>query len=246
MIDRIIYFFKSFNERQIFLFLILITFGLRLYAVLMAQGMANDSAAYGFMARDFLNGDFVKGLAIPGHPLYPLLISLFSTDTAHVEITGRCLSLFFGTLAVLPLFFLVKRTIGQKEALFAAVFYAFHPYIVTYSGMFLTEATYWAWLLLSVYFFWAGLHKGSLWKMMLSGLFLGLAYLTRPEGIGYIVVYLIWIVAGGNLKRSWFKKFILMGVLTLSALIFVIPYVLYIHQETGQWLISKKAIDTQS
>ena len=46
-----------------------------------------------------------------------------------------------------------------------------------------------------------------------------------------------------SLKKKWFKNFILIGVLILSVFIFVIPYVIYIHQETGQWLISKKAVD---
>ena len=50
----------------------------------------------------------------------------------------------------------------------------------------------------------------------------------------------------GILKKGWFKKIVLIGVLILSVLIFVIPYVIYIHQETGQWLISKKALDAQS
>lgn len=246
MFDKIILFIKNLSEKQILILLLLVTFGLRLYAVLMAQGIANDSTAYGFMARDFLKGNFTKGLSIPGHPLYPLLISLFSMDTAHVEIIGRCLSLSFGVFTIIPLFYLVKKTMGQKEAIFSALSYTFHPYLVTYSGMMLTEATYWGLLFLSVYFFWTGLHNGTLWKMVLSGFFLGLAYLTRPEGIGYITIYLFWIIVDGILKRSWPKKFILMGILILSTLFFVIPYVLYIHQETGQWLISKKAVDTQS
>jgi hypothetical protein len=54
MVNRIIFFVKGLNERQLLLLLVGITFGLRLYAVLMGQGIANDSAAYGFMARDFL------------------------------------------------------------------------------------------------------------------------------------------------------------------------------------------------
>ena len=246
MVNKITLFFKSLNEKQILLILLGITFGLRLYAVLMAQGISYDGAHYGFVARDFLKDHFIKGLSSPAPPFYPFLISLFSMDTAHVEIIGRCLSLFFGTFTIIPLFYLVKKTIGQKEAIFSALFYTFHPYLVTYSGMMLTEATYWGILILSVYFFWTGLKKESVWRTALSGCFLGLAYLTRPEGIGYIIIYLIWIVVNGGLKKKWLKKFILIGILILSVLIFVIPYVLYIHQETGQWLISKKAVDTQS
>ena len=168
MINKFIYFLKTFNERQILLLLIGITFALRLYAVLMAQGIAFDSAAYGFMARYFLKGDFIKGLSIPGHPLYPFLMSLFSLDSTHVEMAGRLLSLFFGTLTIIPLFYLVKEAIGQKEAIFSALFYSFHPYLVTYSGMLMTEATYWGLLVLSVYFFWTGLKKEKVWRAILD------------------------------------------------------------------------------
>jgi 4-amino-4-deoxy-L-arabinose transferase-like glycosyltransferase len=246
MINKFIYLFKTLNEKQVLLLLLGMTFALRLYAVLMAQGIAYDSAAYGFMARDFLKGDFIKGLSSPAHPFYPFLIFLFSPDTTHVEIAGRFISLFFGTFIILPLFYLVKEAIGQREAIFSALFYSFHPYLVTYSGMLLTEATYWGLLILSVYFFWTGLKKEKVWRMMLSGCFLGLAYLTRPEGIGYVLVYLIWVVVDGGLKKRWLKKFILIGSLILTVFIFVIPYILYIHQETGQWLMSKKGVGTQS
>ena len=246
MVSKVIIFFESLNEKKLLLLLIGITFALRLYAVLMAQGIAFDSAAYGFMARYFLKGDFIKGLSIPGHPLYPLLMSLFSLDSTHVEMTGRLLSLFFGTLTIIPLFYLVKEAIGQKEAIFSALFYSFHPYLVTYSGMLMTEATYWGLLVLSVYFFWTGLKKEKVWRAMLSGFFLGLAYLTRPEGIGYVLVYLIWAVVEGGLKKKWFKRSIFIGALILTIFIFVIPYVIYIHQETGGWLISKKALAVQS
>jgi len=246
MINKSIGFLKTLNEKQILLLLIGISFALRLYAVLMAQGIANDSAAYGFMARDFLKGHYIKGLSSPAPPFYSFLIFLFSPDTAHVEIIGRFISLFFGTLTIIPLFFLVKKAIGQKEAILSAILYSFHPYLLTYSGMLLTEATYWGLLVLSVYFFWTGLGKQVTWKIGLAGCFLGLAYLTRPEGIGYVLVYLIWIIVEGILKKGWFKKIALIGVLILSVLIFVTPYVIYIHQETGQWLISKKAVGTQS
>jgi 4-amino-4-deoxy-L-arabinose transferase-like glycosyltransferase len=246
MINKFIYFLKTLNEKQNLLLLIGITFALRLYAVLMAQGIAFDSAAYGFMARDFLKGNFLKGLSSPAPPFYSFLIFLFTPDTTHVEITGRFISLFFGTLTVIPLFYLVKGAIGQKEAFLSTLFYSFQPYLVTYSGMLLTEATYWGLLVLSAYFFWTGLKKEKVWKGMFSGFLLGLAYLTRPEGIGYVLVYLIWAAVEGGLQKKWFKRSIFIGVLILAVFIFVIPYVIYIHQETGVWLMSKKAVAVQS
>jgi 4-amino-4-deoxy-L-arabinose transferase-like glycosyltransferase len=246
MINKFIDYLKSLNEKQILLLLLGVTFALRLYAVLMAQGIANDSAGYGFIARDFLKGHFIKGLSSPAPPFYPFLIFLFSPDTTHVEIVGRLISLFFGTLTLVPLFYLVKKGVGQREAIFSGLLYAFHPYLVTYSGMFLTEATYWGLLVLSVYFFWTGLKEEKIWKMSLSGILLGLCYLTRPEGIGYVLVYLGWVVGDGILRKKWFKTLILLGVLVPSVFVFVIPYVIYMHQETGRWLISKKAVEGQA
>jgi len=246
MIGRLIGFLKTLNEKQALLLLIGISFALRLYAVLMAQGIANDGAAYGFIARDFLKGNFIKGLSSPAPPFYPFLIFLFSTNTAHVEITGRLISLFFGTLTIIPLFYLVKGAIGKTEAIISALLYSSHPYLVTYSGMLLTEATYWGLLILSVYFLWTGLKKEKVWRVALSGCFLGLAYLTRPEGVGCLVIYVAWLAVDGILRKKWLKKLILTGILVSSVLVFVIPYVLYIHYETGQWLISKKAVGTQS
>jgi 4-amino-4-deoxy-L-arabinose transferase-like glycosyltransferase len=246
MIEKLICTLKNLKEKQLIVLLLGIAFGLRLYAVLMAKGIAMDSAGYGFMARDFLKGDFAQGLSWALHPLYPLLISLIAPDSTHVEIAGRLISLLWGTFTLIPLYYLVKGAIGQKEAAFTALFYTFHPYLVTYSGMLLSEATYWGLLVLSVYFFWTGLKRENVWRMALSGSFLGLAYLTRPEGIGYVLVYLGWIVVEGVLTKKWFKKGVLAGIMILGAFIFVIPYVIRIHQETDQWLISRKAVGVQA
>ena len=161
MVDRILHYLEGLSERKVLLSLLGITFGLRLYIVLMAAGLPNDSAGYGFMARDFLRGDFLKGLSPAFHPLYPYLISLLSPGASHVEITGRLISLFFGTVALVPVYYLVKEAFGQRVAVFSGLFYCFHPYLVTYSGMLLSEATYWCLLTLSVYFFWFGLKRGK-------------------------------------------------------------------------------------
>jgi hypothetical protein len=246
MVNKIILFYKTLTEKQILLILIGITFGLRLYAVLMAKGIAYDSASYGFMARDFLKGNFIKGLSTAFHPFYPFLISLVSFDSANVEIAGRLISLFFGTLTLIPVFYLAKEVVGQKAAIFSSLFYSFHPYLATYSGMLLSEATYWGLLTFSVYFFWRGLSRKKVLGCLASGACLGLSYLTRPEGIGYLVVFLVWIIIDGEMRKGWFRKCFMMGSLIIGFFILAFPYMFIIRQETGQWLISKKGIVTQS
>jgi hypothetical protein len=242
---KITLFIKDLNEKQMLLILLGIGFGLRLYAVLMAKGIAYDGASYGFVARDFLRHDFAKGLSSPLHPLYPFLISLVSPDASHVELAGRFISLFFGTITLIPVFYLVKEAIGQKEAILSGLFYSFHAYLVTYSGMLLSEATYWGLLTLSVYFFWKGLTQKGVLGTIASGGFLALAYLTRPEAIGYLLIFLIWLILYGGIKKEWFRKFVLTAGVFLPFLIISLPYLTYIHRETGQWLITKKGMATQ-
>jgi len=246
MINKIILFFQNLTERQLLLLLLGVTFGLRLYAVLMAKAIAFDSAFYGFMARDFLQGNYVKGLSQPFHPFYPLLISWIAPDAAHVEITGRLISLVFGTATLILVYYLSKEVVGQRAAAFAALFYCFQPHMATFSGMLLTEATYWFLLTLSVFLFWIGLNRGKTLELMFSGFFLALAYLTRPEGIGYLLVFLVWILIDGGLRKGWGKKIVLLSGFLFVFAVFALPYVIYVHHETGRWMISKKAQDAQT
>ncbi len=83
MTNKIILFLKSLTEKQILLFLIGIAFGLRLYAVLTAKGIAYDSANYGFMARDFLKGNFIKGLSLAFHPFIYFTVLLLEGLHSH-------------------------------------------------------------------------------------------------------------------------------------------------------------------
>ena len=245
MLSRITLALRNLNERQTLLLLLGLTFGLRLCVVLMARGVANDSAGYGFMARDFIRGQYSKGLSSALHPFYPFLISIFSPGPAHVELTGRLISLIWGTVTLLPVYILVKRAVGQKEATFAALFYCLHPHLIAYSGMLLSEATYWGLLTLSVYLFWTGLREGSLLESMSSSLLLALAYLTRPEAVGYLLVFVVWAAIYGGVTKRWIKKIVLITGLICLFFAASFPYLLQIQRETGQWLISKKALETQ-
>ncbi len=236
---------KALEGKKVLLVLLGVTFGLRLYAVLMARGIANDSAFYGFMARDFLSGHFQKALSSEYHPFYPFLISLISPGPAHVEMTGRLISLFFGSLTLIPIYFLVREESGPVEAFFAGLFYTFHPYLVAYGGMFLSEATYSGLLTFSVYFFWTGLKKRAALRSVLSGLFLALAYLTRPEGVGYLVVFLLWGFLDGGLRKGWLRKSYFIVGLMFVFILLALTYIVYIHSQGGQWVFTRKALAIQ-
>jgi hypothetical protein len=89
MLDKFIYFFKALYEKRVVLLLIGISFGFRLFALGVTQGVANGCVPYGFLARDFLKGHFTKGLSSAVPPSHPFFVLLFSPVSLHDEITGR-------------------------------------------------------------------------------------------------------------------------------------------------------------
>ena len=80
---------------------------------------------------------------------------------------------------------------------------------------------------------------------LLFGLLTSLAYLTRPEGIGFLIVFGFWILivnpSGG--KRGWTQE---VGIVFLAIFCFLLlsgPYLIQIRKETGRWGITKKFVN---
>lgn len=81
------------------------------------------------------------------------------------------------------------------------------------------------------------------WRAMFSvGLLLGIAYLTRPEGIGFVVLFLLWIFFFDGVKfwNHLVRKLFMTGSLLIGTLLFALPYILFLHEITGKWIVSRK------
>jgi len=101
-----------------------IAFALRLYAVLMARAIAVDSAFYGFMARDFLQHNYVK--VCRSHSILSIpysFLSLLPTQPRWKS-RGDC-SPCIGTGTLLLVYYLAKEVVSQKAAAVAASSTAF-------------------------------------------------------------------------------------------------------------------------
>src|SRR5262249_1712932 len=104
----------------------------------------------------------------------------------------------------------------------------------------------------------AGLDDNRPWLLAAAGAFFGFAYLTRPEAILYFCIFLTFGVAwfivhhghtdlrcgyrslfvglGGIVKRVS----VTIGGFALMFAFLATPYVLYLHRQTGFWMISGK------
>jgi len=230
---------KGKKTWKILLFILAIAFVLRLFLVLYPEVIRNDGTEYIRHAKQVLLGNWAGG---PAPPLYPLLIAIFHSLIPNIELAGIWVSLIFGTLIILPIFYLSKEIFNERIGIISALFATVHPYLYVSSGSVLTESTYYFLLTTAVLFGWRAFLKGHFYNLLLFSLFTTLAYLTRPEGIGFLFIFCIWVLLANPLhgRRHWAKRFGIILMAMLCFLVFASPYLIQIRKESGKWGISKK------
>jgi 4-amino-4-deoxy-L-arabinose transferase-like glycosyltransferase len=217
----------------------LIALVLRMLLIVYPEVIHNDGTEYIRHAKQFASGEWSGGKS---PPLYPSLIALAHFFTQDYERAGILVSVVFGALLVLPVFYLGKEIFGEKVGFIAALFATVHPILYTSSGSVLTESTYYFFLATSVLFGWYAFSKGGLCRPLLFALFTTLAYLTRPEAVGFLIIFSVWtlVVNPPDGERRFFKRAGIISVALISFVAFSFPYLLQIRHDTGRWALSKK------
>jgi len=197
-------------------------------------------------AQYFASGQWMDGLGIGYHPLYPILVASFSKVLGDFELSGQMVSVLFGTLTVIPIYYLARGAFGGWTAFISSLFLAILPHHVALSADFLSDPTYTFFFIAAVWLGWEALRRDDWKTIFLAGLATGLAYLTRAEGIGVLLILGPWLLFRGIHFRTWdyrrngFACFILL----FSFLLVASPYILYLRSYTGTWTISRKpAVD---
>lgn len=214
-------------------------FALRIFLIIYPEVIHNDGIEYIRHAKQISSGDWTGGKA---PPLYPALVAFNYSFIRNYELAGILVSVIFGSLLVFPIFYLGRELFNEKTGVLAAIFASVHPFLYIHSGSVLTESTYHFLLATSVLFGWKAFCEGKLQHLLLFSLSTTFAYLTRPEAIGFLFVFSIWVLFFNppNGRRYWIKRvgMILLGV--LAFIIFSSPYLIQIRKETGRWTITKK------
>ncbi len=197
-----------------------------------------DSGLYLLLAGRIAEG----GLSVPmgsetGYyqPLFAAASSFFGIFTGNLEIAGCLVSVLAAGAAIVLTGLLARRTFGDTAAVGAALIVAFHPQMVHYGGLALTESLYTALLMGGVFIGWSALEKNSARRWSFSGAALGLAYLTRVAGIFEAVIPAIWAFASSKGRK---RKIIITAAFIAGVLIFSAPYVVYLKFEQGSWRLT--------
>lgn len=228
------------NEKRDLIFLLCLALGIRLLVYKLTYLISLDGTGFYLPAAQyFASGLWMEGLETGYHPMYPLLVALFSKALGNFQLSGQMVSILFGGLSVIPVYYLAKGMFHRGAGFLSALFLAILPHHAAFSADFLSDATYTFFFISAIWLGWNAL-KMEDWKIFfLAGVVTALAYLTRAEGIGVLLVLSLWIPFRKSNFPHW-RKGIALLVLLVSFLLIASPYILYLRYYTGTWNISRK------
>jgi 4-amino-4-deoxy-L-arabinose transferase-like glycosyltransferase len=214
-------------------------FALRLILVFQPEVIQNDGMEYIRHANEILAGNWTAGAS---GPVYPAFIAFAYIFTKNFELAGIWVSVIFGALLVIPVFYLGKEIFNARVGVVSGLVAAVHPSLYIHSGSVLTESTYHFFIATSVLFGWFAFNRGRFYYILLFSLFASLSFLTKPEAIGFLFIFSFWVLLFNPLKgrRRWMRRIAMVLVAVLAFLVFSAPYLVRIRVETGKWSISKK------
>ncbi len=172
-------------------------------------------------------------------PLYPFLIGLGSLCAAiDPLLVARLLSALSSLICILLVWFFMRGPLrlGSFAAFLGTLVLICNPCFQLLANFALSEAVATTFCLASL-LCWARPIPGSpLARSGYLGLLIGLAYLARPEGILLFALF-------GTIDffqfgfHHIFRRYAITGVVLALT---VVPYAIFLHQQTGTWSLSGK------
>jgi hypothetical protein len=188
-------------------------------------------------------GVLKESLQHPGYPAavlavsYPVRHFLVASPADIWQFSAQLASALAGILLILPMYFLGRELFDRRVGFWASALFQCLPTSSRIMSDALSEATYL--LCAAVALLWAvqTLRTRSVLRAALCGLFIGLAYLTRPEGFLILPAALLVLVAAQLVpgwRRPWGRTLACGVTLTAAAVLVGGPYVAVIHHLTNK------------
>lgn len=171
-------------------------------------------------------------------PFYPLVIGLGFWLTGDGETSAQAISFVASVLLLIPLYALASKIFSTRTAAVTVILMAIFPLHVSYSHEAMSEALYTLLIITASAWFLRLVESGGPRPAGMAGVggLVGLAYLTRPEGLLYLPIFLGFIFLRQAGKRCLVEG----AALVLAFGVLASPYVFYLKQTTGRWLVSGK------
>ncbi len=193
------------------------------------------------IARSLAAHDWAGALSHPYHPLYSALTALVNIVVDDWETAALTVSVAGGAVAVWASHVFMRDAFGPRPAAFGAFLFAISPYAVRFTSDVESEGVYLAFFVAALGFLWRGLEGGHARLFVGAGASAGLAYLTRPEGIGLVVIG-VGLVGLKGLRGVWRVRQVGSACASLAggALAVASPYLWVLAGRQGGVMLSGK------
>jgi hypothetical protein len=222
--------------------LLVLALGVRGWLMVHTEVLARDSIGFIRYALEFETDDWHQVLRNnhqhPGYPLTILAVSapvracMDAPDADKMAFSAQLASNLAALLLVIPMFYLGKVLFHRAAGFGAAALFQCLPICAHILSDGLSESLFLLLACTALVFAVLAVDGHSPWWFSLCGVFSGLAYLTRPEGLLVVVATLAVLMGlqrSQKYCRSWRQVAVCGGVLTLTALLIASPYVLVTH-----------------
>ncbi len=193
-------------SRNRLLFFIILGTGivLRVINLFRLEVVSGDSPAYIHDAMaigtEGLRSLFVHGFS-GNFSIYPVLLYAVNLFVGQPILSGQLVSLFFGCLLIVPVYFLTKEMMGPRAGLFAAFLTAVHPHLIRYSGEVLKDSMLFFFAISSVVLALSGHDRKKYLVIFLAGIMAWTTSFVRIYGIVVVVSISVAIIVSGLIDR---------------------------------------------
>lgn len=209
--ERIVkYFFKLLDIKNIIVYIILISFIIRiLWIVLIETSPVSDFAMMYDCSKDVFYGnfscfhDFNYFARFTHNTISVLYYSLFYIFNENPIFIVKLFNVIFSTLSIFIMYSIVKQLYGYKSALVSAILLSVFPPFIMYNSQMLSENMAMPFYLISIYFFtkyMKSVDKHSF--IIFSGLALSVGNLFRMVGMVFLIAYIMYFLIYKGIKNS--------------------------------------------
>lgn len=218
-----------------------LAFGVRGIAAWRTAVIFNDGPSYLEVAARFHAGEWTSALGHAYHPLYPALTAIVAPWVGDFARAGVLVSVVAGSAAVLGLYAFLAHAFSRRVAVLGGLLLALHPYAVRFSSNVQSEGLYLAFFLAAVALSWRAVQESAALPAAGAGALAGAAYLVRPEGLGLVAAALAFSALRLFQGRTSVPDFLrVSGALAAGALFLAGPYLVQLHGDTGEWMLTRK------
>lgn len=181
---------------RFFVLIVCIAFLIRLFSFVFTAIVNPDGVIYIHQARAIYYGlwDSIPNCSIGYLSNYSVFIAGVYPIVRDWVVAAKLISLFFGTITVVPLYLLLNSFFRREIALISVLVYALIPVFVDKSIDVVRDPVYWFFLVFGLYFFVSQIGKRNRLYLILSCLSFLIAAWARIEAILCILVSFLFIL----------------------------------------------------